>query len=143
MTPNRRQRVPAISLAQAKFAISVAARASPATDMSIAIVDEDGDLIMVERQDKASSASTYLAMGVARAAALTGEPSGKSLSLDDRPTMRLQRADCDTALRGGVPVLLQGRTIGAVGVSGSDIDVAMWLANTAAASIESALRGDH
>jgi uncharacterized protein GlcG (DUF336 family) len=87
--------------------------------VAIAIVDASGGLIMFEKLDETQPGSIDVAIGKARTAANF-----------KRPTRLLDEAICtggrlpflavDGALpmQGGVPVIVDGKVIGAVGVSG-------------------------
>jgi glc operon protein GlcG len=86
--------------------------------VSIAVVDDGGHLLAFERLDGASPASSYISTEKARTAAL-GRRESKSYedSVNGGRTAFLS-APLLTSLEGGVPVIVDGQVIGAVGVSG-------------------------
>lgn len=87
--------------------------------VSIAVVDAAGNLIAFERMDDASLPSALVAQGKARTAARYRRPT-KSLdsALAAGRTAYLAFPDL-TPVEGGVPVVVAGRAIGGIGVSGA------------------------
>ena len=86
-------------------------------NVSIAIVDEGGYLLLLERMDGAPLSSPAIAQGKARASALFRSPS-KALedAVKDRPAL-LSFPD-RMPVQGAVPLMVQGECVGAIGVSG-------------------------
>ena len=86
--------------------------------VAIAVVDEAGNLIAFHKIDDTQIGSIDIAIGKARTAARMKRP---TKALEDAVaggrTVMLA-VDGITPLEGGVPVMLDGRVIGAVGVSG-------------------------
>jgi glc operon protein GlcG len=85
--------------------------------VTIAVVDDAGLLLMLERMDGARAQTSEVALLKARSAAITHRP-GKTWeeTVKTRPgTLNFPDAFHVT---GGVPILHQGEVIGAVGVSG-------------------------
>lgn len=86
--------------------------------VAIAVVDESGTLIAFHKIDDTQIGSVDIAIGKARTAARMKRP---TKALEDAVaggrTVMLA-VDGITPLEGGVPVMLDGRVIGAVGVSG-------------------------
>jgi glc operon protein GlcG len=85
--------------------------------VTIAIVDDAGRLLMLERMDQARPQTADVAHLKARSAAITHRP-GKvwEETVKTRPgTLNFPDA---FPVTGGVPILHQGDVIGAVGVSG-------------------------
>ncbi len=110
----------ALSLAEAKK-IAAAAEAEALTNawnVVIAIVDEGGNLIYLQRLDEAQIGSIDIAVGKARTAALFKRP---TKALEDAVatgrTVLVAVANM-TPLEGGVPLMHEGQVIGAIGVSG-------------------------
>ena len=102
-------------------AILAAAEAEAAKNkwtVAIAVVDESGNLIAFHKLDDTQMGSIDIAIGKARTAARMKRP---TKALEDAVaggrTVMLA-VEGITPLEGGVPVLLDGRVIGAVGVSG-------------------------
>jgi glc operon protein GlcG len=85
--------------------------------VTIAVVDDAGLLLMLERMDTARPQTAEVALLKARSAAITHRP-GKTWeeTVKQRPgTLNFPDA---FPVTGGVPILYQGEVIGAVGVSG-------------------------
>ena len=110
-----------ITIEQAKKAM-VAAEAEARKNnwaVVISIVDNGGHLVALQRLD-AQTASIDIATGKATTAAAFRRP---SKSLEDGLAaggagLRILSVKSATALQGGVPILLDGKIIGAIGVSG-------------------------
>ena len=111
---------PALSLADAK-AVANAARAKAEENnwnVVIAIVDEGGHLMLLERMDYTQLGSIEVAQEKARTAYLFRRPTKKleEAVLGGRTIMLgLPHA---TPIEGGVPLMNKGEMIGAIGVSG-------------------------
>lgn len=85
-------------------------------DVTVAIVDAAGDLIVLARMDNASPLSVETAIGKARTAALIGVPTKMvEAMVNDRPALLSTNR---LSVTGGVPVLFEGQRLGGVGVSG-------------------------
>jgi glc operon protein GlcG len=85
--------------------------------VAIAIVDDAGTLIHLERMDGAGPTTSEVAHGKARAAALTRQPTRVwEERIKDRPVFLNYPAGI--AIWGGVPVIYQSECVGAIGVSG-------------------------
>ena len=102
----------------------------------IAVVDEGGKPIVLRRLDGAQVASVDVAMDKARSAAVFRRPS-KELEdqVRDGRFGALQLAGGVT-LQGGIPLIVDGQAVGAIGVSGEtpDEDEAVALAGAQALS---------
>ena len=85
---------------------------------TIAVVDDAGNLMFLERMDGPGPLSCEIANGKARTAALTRQP---TRAAEERLPGRLGYLNVPGfyALQGGVPVMAQGQCVGAVGVSGA------------------------
>ncbi|NIE73661.1 heme-binding protein [Pantoea sp. Tr-811] len=83
---------------------------------SIAVVDNAGYPIVVRRMDGATAISAELAMRKAKASALFGAPSVNFENRVNDGHPALLALDV-TTLAGGQPILVEGKVIGAVGVS--------------------------
>lgn len=84
----------------------------------IAIVDEGGHLITLHRMETAQLGSIEVAIGKARTAALFRRPS-KFFEESAKTRPAIVSLPNAVILEGGVPVQLNGQTLGAVGVSGA------------------------
>jgi glc operon protein GlcG len=85
--------------------------------VTIAIVDDSGAALLVERMDGAGPISAKVAMGKARTSALTRRP---TKFWEDRAKERpaFLTFPADVMFQGGLPVMHQGDCVGAIGVSG-------------------------
>lgn len=102
--------------------IALAARQEALTNqwaVSIAIVDDGGHLLSMQRLDGAAPVSAYIAPAKARTAAL-GRRESKVYEdiINGGRTSFLSAPEIEGLLEGGVPIVVDGHCIGAVGVSG-------------------------
>lgn len=87
--------------------------------VTIAIVDDGGHLLWLQRLDGAAPATTHIAAAKARTAALGCKESKafEDLIVSGRISF-LSAPGLEAMLEGGVPILKDGSCVGAVGVSG-------------------------
>ena len=86
-------------------------------DVTIAIVDDAGYLILLERTINATPISADVAVGKARTAAITRRPTKFwEDRVKERPVFLGYPADL--LIQGGLPVMHQKECVGAIGVSG-------------------------
>ena len=114
---------PPITLDQAKRAMAAAEleAAKNSWQVAITILDSGGNMIMFHRVDNAQLSATSVSEGKARTALEFKRP---SKALDDviaagGAGLRLLAVKDITPLEGGLPVILDGTIIGAIGVSGA------------------------
>lgn len=103
--------------------------------VSIAIVDDGGHLLWQQRLDGAPPVSSYIAPAKANTAALGRRESKVYEDVVNNGRMSfLSAPKLEGMLEGGVPVIVDGHVIGAVGVSGvkSEQDVQIARAGIAA-----------
>ncbi|MCO5365217.1 heme-binding protein [Pseudomonas alliivorans] len=86
--------------------------------VAIAIVDDGGHLLAFERLDDASAISSYISIEKARTSALGKRESKGYEDMVNGGRTAFLSAPLLTSLEGGVPVMVDGQVIGAVGVSG-------------------------
>jgi glc operon protein GlcG len=87
--------------------------------VSIAIVDDGGHLLWLQRLDGAAPISAHIAPAKARTAALGRRESRVYEEMINQGRMSfLSAPDLHGMLEGGVPILVDGQCVGAVGVSG-------------------------
>lgn len=94
------------------------AKANNAPGGSIAIVDNGGNLLYLERLDNSFAASADVAIQKAKTAAQFKAPSKKledAINNGRNALITVGR----TFLQGGIPILYDGEIIGAIGVSGA------------------------
>jgi uncharacterized protein GlcG (DUF336 family) len=114
------QQKPALTLAAARVAIDAAK--TEATKQAwlvvIAVVDDGGHLIALERLDGAQFGSVEIAIAKARAAVAFKRPTkawDDVLASGRQAVLGLPGV---VPAEGGVPIVVQGQIVGAVGVSG-------------------------
>jgi glc operon protein GlcG len=86
--------------------------------VTIAIVDDGGHALALERLDGASPATAYMATEKARTSALGRRASGDYEEMIKAGRTAFLSAPLTAMLEGGVPVVVDGQVVGAVGVSG-------------------------
>jgi len=97
--------------------------------VTIAIVDDGGHLLWLQRLDGAAPISSHIAPGKARTAAV-GRRESKVYEdmINQGRSAFLSAPTLEGMLEGGVPILVQGQCVGAGGVSGvkssEDVQVA-------------------
>ena len=122
MSPDAPQPYGAIALDAAKKvaapALAEAARNNWA--MAVAVVDSAGDLVYFERMDATQTGSVVVAIDKARSAARFKRPTKAFQDMlaaggEGWRVLGLQGA---VPVEGGVPIVIDGKIVGAVGVSG-------------------------
>lgn len=86
--------------------------------VSIAIVDEHGELLAFRRLDGASFASIEISQGKARTAARLRRPTKTLADGIAAGNLAFLSVDGITALQGGLPIMVDGVVVGGIGVSG-------------------------
>jgi uncharacterized protein GlcG (DUF336 family) len=87
--------------------------------VTIAVTDDGGHLLWLQRLDGAPPVSAHIAPGKARTAALGRRESRVYEDIINQGrTSFLSAPSIDAMLEGGVPIMAQGHCIGAVGISG-------------------------
>lgn len=113
-------------------------RANAWPPFSIAVVDASGALVLLRRQDGASSVTAEAALLKARTAMRFGAPTAALEAMSqDAPSRDLMLLLQLTDDPGGVPLKAGGRIIGAVGVSGGAAAQDVGCANLAIAALGS------
>jgi glc operon protein GlcG len=102
--------------------------------VTIAIVDDGGHLWWLQRLDGAPPISAQIAPGKARTAALGRRESKAYEDIINQGRTAFLSAPLDCTLEGGLPIMVEGHCIGAIGVSGvkSSEDVQVGRAGIAA-----------
>jgi glc operon protein GlcG len=85
----------------------------------IAVVDDGGHLILLERLDDTQVASVEVGIGKARTAAIFRRPSKVFEDQVNNGRIAALALPGATPLQGGVPIYFEGKVIGAIGVSGN------------------------
>jgi glc operon protein GlcG len=106
--------------------------------VSIAVTDDGGHLLGFERLDGCAPIGGYIAIEKARTSALGRRESKGYEEMVNGGRTAFVTAPLMTSLEGGVPVIIDGQTIGAVGVSGvkADQDAQVAKAGVAAVSAQ-------
>lgn len=110
-----------ISLEAAKNVVTEAvkyAKANNAPGGAIAVVDNTGSLVYLERLDGTFPAAAEVSIKKANTAALFKAPSAKLENAINGGRQALITVG-HTFLQGGIPIILDGQVIGAIGVSGA------------------------
>ena len=106
-----------LNLEGAKKVIAAAvaeAKSKNAPGAAVAVVDDGGNLVAVERLD-----NTFAAGGKARTAALFKHPTKFFEDVINKGRTAMTTLPDFTPLQGGIPIIVDGQIIGAVGVSGA------------------------
>jgi glc operon protein GlcG len=101
---------------------------------AIAVVDPAGDLLAFQRMDGVRPASVDLAIQKARTAARLQRPTAEIEDSINQGRTAFVTAEIP-ALRGGMPVRVNGEVVGAVGIAGSSKETDAEIARTAAAAL--------
>jgi uncharacterized protein GlcG (DUF336 family) len=160
MTPIRRL-VPALVLAFAPAAIraelptkkvltlGVAKTAAEAAEAEahrrgstvvVAVVDDGGHLLVLHRLDDTQVASVEVGIGKARTAAIFRRPSKVFEDQIREGRVAALALPGATPLQGGIPIVTEGRVIGAIGVSGNTPQEDEDIAKVGAAAAEAAIK---
>src|SRR5256886_9988026 len=85
----------------------------------IAVVDDGGNLMALERLDNTFAAGANISIGKARTSAIFKKPTKVFEDIIKNGRTSMVALNDFTPLQGGVPIEFQGTVIGAVGVSGA------------------------
>jgi glc operon protein GlcG len=113
---------PTLSLDGARRVIAAAkadATAKNAPGAVIAVVDDGGNLMALERLDGTFAAGANISIGKARTAALFKKPTRVFEELINKSRTAMTALTDFTPLQGGVPITVDGKIVGGVGVSGA------------------------
>jgi len=115
------QTKPVLTLEDVKKIAAAAEAEALANDWKvvISVVDDGGHLLWLQRLDGAAPISSYIAPNKAKTAAL-GRRESKAYEdmINNGRVAFLSAPELEGMLEGGVPIVVNGETIGAVGVSG-------------------------
>lgn len=106
--------------------------------IAVAVIDEGGNLMSFQRMDNTQLASSLLAQNKAYSAVAFQRPSKDmfDVSQPGQPGYALQDVDPRYVFAGGgMPIMIDGGIVGAVGVSGGTADQDQECAEAALASI--------
>src|ERR1044071_2235122 len=111
-----------LNLDGAKKAIAAAvdyAKKNNAPGGVIAVVDEGGSLIALERLDGTFAMGATISIGKARTAVLFKKPTRFFEELINKGRTAMTAVEGFTPLIGGIPIIIDGQVIGGIGVSGA------------------------
>lgn len=106
----------------------------------IVVVDDGGYPIVLERLDDTQVASVEVGIGKARTAAIFRRPSKVFEDQVKNGRIAALALPGATPLQGGVPIMYEGKVIGAIGVSGNTPQEDEEIAMAGAAVTEAAIR---
>jgi uncharacterized protein GlcG (DUF336 family) len=131
---------PPISNADAKkaAAAALAEAAKNHWNMAVAVVDPNGTLVYYEKMDNTQLGSANVAVDKARSAALFKRPTKafQDALASGGGGLRVLGLQGAVPVEGGVPIIADGKVIGAIGVSGANSDQDGQCANAGAATIK-------
>lgn len=92
--------------------------------MAVAVVDPNGDLVYYEKMDNTQLGSSQVSIGKARSAARFKRP---TKAFQDGLAaggagLRILGIEGAVPVEGGIPIVLDGKIVGAIGVSGDSSD---------------------
>lgn len=103
--------------------------------VSIAVVDDGGHPLALERLDGCAPIGAYIASEKARTSALGRRESKGYEDMVNGGRSAFLSAPLLTSLEGGVPVLVDGQVVGAIGVSGVKAEQDAQVAHAGAQSL--------
>jgi uncharacterized protein GlcG (DUF336 family) len=92
--------------------------------MAIAITDVGGDLVYLEKMDATQTGSVNVAIGKARSAAMYKRPTKvwQDAVASGGAGLRVLGLEGAVPIDGGLPIVIDGKIVGAIGVSGAAAD---------------------
>ena len=112
-----------ISLENAKKAAAAAAAEARKNNwnMAIAVTDAGGDLVYLEKMDATQTGSVKVAIGKANSAAMFKRPTKviQDVVASGGGGLRILGLEGAVPLDGGLPIVMDGKIVGAIGVSGA------------------------
>jgi glc operon protein GlcG len=112
---------PPITIAQAKMVVAAAVAEAKKTPFlyTFSVVDPSGDLVYFEKMDSAPTSSNEIGIGKARTAATFKRPSKAFFDQMESGHPYVGQLDPRiVASAGGIPLIIDGKIVGAIGVSG-------------------------
>ncbi|WEK33159.1 MAG: heme-binding protein [Candidatus Pseudomonas phytovorans] len=103
--------------------------------VTIAVVDDGGHPLALERMDGCAPASAYIAVEKARTSALGRKETRDYEEMVNGGRTAFVTAPLLTSLEGGVPLRVDGQVVGAIGVSGVKSEQDAQVAKAGAAAL--------
>lgn len=117
---------PPINLEAAKkaAALAIAEARKNNWNMAVAILDIGGELVYFEKMDGIQTGSVRVAIGKGRSAALYKRPTKawQDVVAAGGAGLRILGLEGAVPIEGGLPLLVDGKIVGAIGVSGGSSD---------------------
>jgi glc operon protein GlcG len=114
---------PSISLENARKASTAALGEASKNNwsMAVAVVDPSGNLVYYEKMDNTQLGSATVAIDKARTAALFKRPTKafQDTLAAGGDGLRILKLSGATPIEGGIPIVIEGKIVGAIGVSGA------------------------
>jgi glc operon protein GlcG len=104
--------------AKTAIAAAVAEARKAGTTGVVAVVDDGGNLMALERIDGTFAAGANISIGKARTAALFKKPTRFFEEVIGKGRFAMTAVDF-TPLQGGIPIMVDGQIVGGIGVSGA------------------------
>jgi glc operon protein GlcG len=131
---------PAIDNESAKkvAAAAVAEARKNKWNMAIAIVDPAGELVYFEKLDATQAASVTIAVDKARSSARFKRPTKalQDVLATGGAGLRMLALDGAVPVEGGIPIVIDGKLVGAIGVSGGTSQEDGQVATSGAAAVK-------
>ena len=131
---------PSVGIETAKKVASVAVGEAQRNHwyMAVAVVDTSGTLVYYEKMDNTQTGSARVAIEKARTAALYKRPSKafQDMVAGGGAGLRILGLPDAVPIEGGVPLIVDDKVVGAIGVSGAAADQDGMCANAAANSLK-------
>ena len=113
------KRVLTLDAAKSLVAAAEAEATKRGSTVVIVVVDDAGHVLLLERLDNTQVASVEVGIGKARTAAIFRRPSKEFEDQVRNGRVAALALPGATPLQGGVPLVVDGQVIGAIGVSGN------------------------
>lgn len=128
----------AVEVAKKAAAAALAEAKKGGWFMAIAVVDISGTLVYFEKMDSTQTGSATVAIDKAKTAALFKRPSKvfQDAVAGGGAGLRVLGLQGVTPIEGGVPIIVNGQIIGAIGVSGASSDQDGVCAQAGAAAVK-------
>ena len=127
-----------LEVAKKAAAVALAEAAKNNWTVAVAVVDPGGNLVYYEKMDNTQLGSTHVSVDKARSAALFKRPTKafQDALAAGGPGLRIPWIEGAVPVEGGVPLIVDGKIIGAIGVSGDTSAHDAQCANAGAAAMQ-------
>jgi len=106
-------------------------------NVAIVVVDDGGHPLALERSDDCAPVASYIATEKARTAAIGRRSTKQYEDMINNGRIAFLSAPIEGALQGGIPLVIDGQTVGAIGVSGVKPDQDAQIAEVGIATMQS------